>query len=67
MEAYLVPSAGPLSVFSKPASLKLSGFFLTLDLPSRIVITIQRGYSKSETASPEEIVQARVITMTHFH
>jgi hypothetical protein len=58
MEAYLVPSIGSLAAFSRPVSLKLSGFFLELDLPSRILITIQKSYSNSGTISPEDLVQA---------
>ena len=60
MEAYLTPSIGSQIDFSKPASLKLSGFFHSLDLPFRVSVTIQRAYSSSENASLEEFVQAQL-------
>ena len=66
MEAYLVPSIGSLAAFSRPVSLRLSGFFLALDLPSRALITIQKGYSNSGIISPEDLVQAQLyLLMNH--
>jgi hypothetical protein len=59
MTAYLVPSIGSRIEFSKPASLKLLGFFHSLDLPSRVLVTVQRTFSSSENASIEEFIQAQ--------
>ncbi len=66
MGAYFIPSIGSRKDFSKPASLQLSGFFHSLDLPSRVLVTIHRAHSNSEKESLEEFLQVRWTSVEFF-